>query len=443
MWSLGLMLTLMFLAVPVAIALAVPSLVGVYAITGGSAASNIFATAPYNGVSSWSMSVLPMFIFMGMLLSQSGLAKKIYKSADHWFSWLPGGIGIGTTAAGAGLASVSGSTIGMTFALGRAGIPEMLRAGYDKRVAVGTVIVAGLPGGLIPPSILLIIYAGIASVPVGPQLLAGAIPGILLAVTFGLTLLALGLLAPKLVGRGSDSPHAPGAVSWRDRFASLLQIWGLPVIMVVLFGGLISGVFTPTEAGAAAALVALLLTLLHTRKDQPLSNVAQAAFSAVSSTATIFFLLIGAEMLTSLLAITNLAQMASDAIISLGLSRIGFLFVLVVFYLIMGLFFETISMMLLTIPVLIPTLHLMEIDLIWFGVFVVLLGELAMITPPVGILTYIVHNITQSPEVNLGNNITLKDVFSAVAMFAPVILVFLAVLIFFPQMTEWLPRLMR
>ena len=443
LWCIAMMIVLMFMSVPVAIALAIPSLVGAYGLAGIPATVNILGTAPFHAVSKWSFSVLPMFIFMGMLLANSGMATRIYRATDRWFSWLPGGIGIGTTAAGAGLASVSGSTIGMTYTLGRAGIPEMLRAGYDKRVAVGTVIVSGLPGGLIPPSILLVVYAGIASVPVGPQLMAGAVPGIGVALTFGLFILCLGLFAPKLVGRGKNATgeDAP-TVTWKQRFESLGEIWGFPVIMLVLFGGMFSGAFTPTEAGAAAALTALLLTLLYTRKDKPFSHVAQAAISTVSATAAIFFIMIGAEMLTKLLAITGLAPVMTEFITGLGLSRVGFLLVLVLLYLIMGMFFDTLSMMLLTIPILLPTLSAMDVSPLWFGVFVVLLGELGMITPPVGILSYIVHNIAKNPEVNLGQTITLKDVFTSLLWFLPIAVLFLILMIAVPQMTEWLPDLL-
>ena len=442
LWCVAMMLVLMFLAVPVAAALAVPSIIGVYAISGIPATENILSTAPYIAVSKWSMSVLPMFIFMGMLLTQSGMTSRIYRATDRWFSWLPGGIGIGTTAAGAGLASVSGSTIGMTYALGRAGIPEMLRAGYDRRVAVGTVIVSGLPGNLIPPSILLVVYAGIASVPVGPQLVAGAVPGILVAVSFAAFILALGLFAPSLVGRGQGARGAE-RVTWRQRFVSLREIWGFPLIMVVLFGGMFSGLFTPTEAGAAAAFVALLLTLWYTRKDAPLSKLAHAAFSSVAATAAIFFIMIGAEMLTRLLAITGLAPMITDFITGFGFGRVSFLLVLVVLYLILGMFFDTLSMMLLTIPILLPTLETMQVDPLWFGVFVVLLGELGMITPPVGILSYIVHNMAKNPEVSLGQTITLKDVFTSLVWFLPIAVLFLVAMIAFPQMTEWLPDLLQ
>lgn len=439
-WCIAMMLSLMFLEVPVALSLAIPSLIGVYGIAGIPAAKNILATAPFHAVSQWSYSVLPMFIFMGMLLSHSGMTSKIYQATSAWFGWLPGGIGIGTTFAGAGLASVSGSTIGMTYALGRAGIPEMLRAGYDKRMAVGTVLVAGLPGNLIPPSILLVVYAGIANVAVGPQLIAGAVPGVLIALTFALFTLLIGAFAPRLVGRGRGEDREP--VTWRRRFRALGEVWGFPVIMVVLFGGMLSGLFTPTEAGAAAALTALVLCLFYARGRQPLRLIAQAAFSTVTASAAIFFIMIGAHMLTKLLAMTGLAQHMTDLILGMGLSRVAFLLVVIVLYLILGMFFDTLSMMLLTIPILLPTLEAMQVSPLWFGVFVVLLGELGMITPPVGILSYIVHAIGKEPQVNLGQTISLRDVFTSLVWFLPVAVLFLFIMIAFPQMATWLPGLM-
>lgn len=460
-WCIGMMLVLLFLSVPVAIALSVPSIIGVYAVSGIPATMNILATAPFNAVSDWTMSVLPMFIFMGMLLTQSGLSGKIYRVADHWFSWLPGGIGIGTTFAGAGLSAVTGSTIGMTYALGRAGIPEMLKAGYDRRMAVGTIMVAGMTGNLIPPSILMVIYAGIASVPVGPALMAGALPGILLAVCFAVFIFAIGLIAPRLVGRNcsTDSrspdshtttnakpatdPIAPvrPRITWRDRFTSLTSIWGFAVILIVLFGGMFSGIFTPTEAGAAAALCSLLLCLWEKRGDHPWRKVADSAMATVAATSAIFFIMIGATMLTSLLAITGLAPILTGFITSLGLSTLGFLLVLIVLYIVMGMFFDTMSMMLLTIPILLPTLETMGVSPLWFGVFVVLLGEFAMVTPPVGIIPYIVHSIAKNPEVNLGHAVSLRDIFISLLWFLPVGVVFLILMVAVPGMTEWLPDL--
>src|SRR5699024_9253046 len=207
---------------------------------------------------------------------------------------LPGGIGIGTTFAGAGLSAVTGSTIGMTYALGRAGIPEMLKAGYDRRMAVGTIMVSGMTGNLIPPSILMVIYAGIASVPVGPALMAGALPGILLAVCFAAFIFAIGVFAPRLVGRGRTTtnpsttdtnpttPERP-TTTWRDRFTSLASVWGFAIILIVLFGGMFSGIFTPTGPGAAAAHCGLLLCLWEKRGEQPWRMIAESAMATVAA----------------------------------------------------------------------------------------------------------------------------------------------------------------
>lgn len=438
-WCIALMLLLLFLSVPVAISLAIPSLIGTYAVSGIPASVGMLSTAPFDAASSWTMSVLPMFIFLGMLLSESGIAVKIYDAAGKWFNWLPGGVGISTTVAGAGLASVSGSTIGMTYTLGRAGIPEMLRAGFDKRLAFGTVIMAGLPGGLIPPSVLLVVYAGLASVPVGPQLIAGVVPGILIAALFSVVIFGISVIAPQLAGRDHPKTVENSSVTWGSRFKSLASIWSLLLIIATLFGGMFSGVFTPTEAGAASAFIAVLLTLYYARNDGPFARVQAAAAATVSATASVYFLIIGAEMLMRMLALTGVARKLTEFVSDLGLGRVAFLLVLVVFYLVLGMFFDTLSMLLLTVPILLPTLGFMDINLLWFGIFVVLLGELAMVTPPLGILPYIVLNIAKDPAVNLGQDVKLTDVLISVAWFLPFAVLFLVFLIFVPEVAEWLP----
>lgn len=437
LWTIGLMLSLMFMGVPIGVSMILSSALGIYYVSGSLAVGNVMQTTAFAASSSWSMTVIPLFIFMGLLLTQGGLTQRLYRATELWFGWLPGGLGVGTTAAGAGLASVSGSTIGMTYALGRAGIPEMLRAGYDRRIAVGTVIVAGLPGQLIPPSILLVVYAGIASVPVGPQLMAGVLPGISIAVFYGVALCLVGLLLPKLVGRDKNTKGT--AVTWSSRFRSLAAIWSFPVIMLVLFGGMFSGTFTPSEAAAASAGLALILAVGYTWRERPHVQIASAVMNAVRATAAIFFILIGAHMLTRMLAVTGIAENVATFILDLGLGKFAFLCVLIVLYVLMGMFFDTLAMVLLTVPVLLPTLAAMNVDPLWFGVFVVLLGEIGMITPPVGVLSYVVYNLCKRRDVNLGTQITLSDVFQSLLWFLPLAIVFLLLLILWPDLALWLP----
>src|SRR5699024_8727608 len=246
------------------------------------------------------------------------------------------------------------------------------------------------------------------------------------------------LVVPKLVGRSKDRTSRE-VVTWKDRFQSLFGLWGLPLILLVLFGGLFTGYFTPTEAGAAAAFMAILLTLFYTRKNKPFKQVGNALVTAAKSTAGVFLILIGAELLTRVLAVTGIAGYATDMIMSFGLSRFWFLMALVVLYLFMGMFFDTISMMLLTIPLLIPALAEYDISLVWFGVFVVLMAEIGMITPPVGVLAYIVYNLTKRPAVNQGVKITLNDVFVSILWFLPFAFLFILLMIVWPEIATWLP----
>jgi tripartite ATP-independent transporter DctM subunit len=382
-----------------------------------------------------------MFILMGFLLTQSGLTHRLYRATHLWFSWLPGGLAIGSTAAAAGLSAVTGSTIGTTYALGQASIPEMLKAGYDRRVAVGSVLTGGLSGQLIPPSIILVVYAGVVSVPVGPQLLAGIVPGLAISAMFALVFLAMGIVFPRTMGRGKDVQKVKEDITWRERFTSLLQLWSLLLLMLVLFGGLFTGYFTATEAGAAAAFISLLLTLYYTRNQGPMKQVLNSFVNAARSTAGIFFILIGGEMLTRMLAVTGIAGETTNFILGLDLPRFWFLIALIVLYVFMGMFFDTMSMILLTVPLLLPALESYDISLIWFGIFIVVLGEIGMITPPVGVLAYITYNLTKRKEVNQGVKITLNDVFMSILWFLPFAVLFLIILIFWPEMATWLPSI--
>lgn len=433
--AIAAMLLLLFLRVPVAFALMGPGLLGLYAVR-PRAVFTMLEEQAYHSVSQWTLSVLPMFILMGLLLWKSGLTTQIYIAARQWLSWLPAGLGVSTTAAGAGLAAVSGSTIATTFALSRIGVPEMLRAGYDRRVAVGTIMVSGLPGQLIPPSTFLVVYAGIASVPIGPQLLAGVFPGMLVAMVFGVSLIIMALAVPNLVGRGKGKPVP--SVSWSERWRSLFAIWPLPVLIGIVLGGMYTGFLTATEAGAAGAFGALLLTF-WLKRNEAWGLIREAAAETVNSTGSIFLLIIGAEILSSLLTLSGIADGFTLWVGDAGFDRVQFLMIVMVAYLVLGTFMEPLPIMLLTVPLLIPTLQALDVSLIWFGVFAVFMGELAVLTPPVGILSFIVHGIVQNKEVNLGQRITLNDVLAAVYWIMPIATLFALILIFFPEIATWLP----
>jgi len=442
--TVGLMLVLMFMKVPVFLALAVPGVVGMFAIIGSRAAINLLGDVPYSAVASWPLSVLPMFILMGMLLGSSGITTRIYDAARLWFSWLPGGLAVGTNVAGGALAAVSGSTIGITYALGRVGIPEMLKRQYHPRLAIGSTIAAGLPGQLIPPSTFLIIVAGITGAAVGPQLFAGALPGVLMVLMACATIVVISIAIPSFAGRTAEQKAKLPAetITWRARFASLAGVWPVAVLFVAIFGAMFAGILTATEAGALGAFVAVLLTLYFRRKDQPFRALVDGAAQTVVSVGAIFLVLIGAHVLTKLVAVTGIGTFFSDLVIGLGLDRVGFLLVVTVLYLILGMFMDPLAILLFTIPILQPVFGILDIDILWFGVFAVVMGELAILTPPVGILTFIMHTMVQDKSVNLGQKISLKDVFIAVAMFIPGILLMVVLMILFPDFVTWLPSMM-
>jgi C4-dicarboxylate transporter DctM subunit len=434
-----LMLTMIFLRIPVAVAMIVPALLGMYAMRGERLVESMLTTLPYQQIANWTLSVVPMFILMGLLLWRAGLTESLYAAGRHWLGWLPGGLAVGTNLAGAGLASVSGSSVGTTYALARIGIPEMLKAGYDRRLAIGAVIVAGLPGQLIPPSIMLVIYAGIAEVPIGPQLLAGIGPGLLVALMF--TVMIVIFARRWAVARTDHAEHHPVA-TWRERFASLVKVWPVPLLIAVISVGMFSGVFTATEAGAVAAVFSVVIALIWRRRDKPLRALSDAATGTISSVGAIFFMLIGVEALSRMFTLTGISTGFAELVEGMHLNRITFLLMMTVVYIVLGTFMEPLPMMVLTIPVLMPTLESMDISLLWYGVFAVFMGELAIVTPPVGILAFIIHSITKDPEVNQGQDISMNDVFKAVWWFMPMAVVVTLVLIFFPDIVTFIPDLM-
>lgn len=428
------MLVLMVMKVPLGIAMALPGIVGMMAMTDWRATEGLLSRMPFDQAASWSLSVIPMFILMGLFLYASGLTTKIYEVARQWVGRLPGGLAVGTNVAGAGLASMSGSTLGSIFPLSRAGIPEMIRAGYDRRLAVASVMAAGTLAPLIPPSLLLVIYAGVAQQSVGPQLLAGILPGIVLVVLYAAGIIILGVVKPSVVGGKSEV-----RATWRERITGLRTIVAAPVLVLIVIVGIYTGAFTATEAGAAGALGALLVTLIMRRREKPWRAVWSAGVDTVSTVGSIFFLLIGAAMLSRLLSISGLADGFVETVTEMGLSRVQFLLVMVVVYVILGMFMDSLAMILLTVPILLPLMEPLGISEIWFGVFAVVFMEIAMVTPPVGVLSFVVHGIVQNKEVNAGQKISLGDVFQAVAMFLPLILLLVLIMIALPEVVTWIP----
>jgi len=447
-----LMVALMMLRIPIGIVMVGVGILGLSVLVGPKAIAGTLEEVVFTSFASWSLSVIPMFVLMGVALGKSGLMSNAYDSARKLLGWLPGGLAVSTNFAGAGMAATSGSTIGIVYAVGRVSIPEMLRSGYRPSLAMASTAMAGSLGQVIPPSVLLVIYAGVAQTPVGPQLLAGIVPGVLLALIFALVIIVWATISPKSAPRGKSYP-------WKTRLSSLVHLIPVLIIMVVVLGGIYFGVFTATEAGAFGSIVVLILgvgTVIlrsqRVRKEKtettPVSTgravgtfFSSTLMETVAAVSAIFLLIVGVHVLTRVMALSGLAKWIADAVVSIGLDRVGFLVVLIGIYMILGLFLDTLAMMLLTIPVFMAPLQALDVDLIWFGVFLIILAEIGMVTPPLGVLSFIVHAVGESSTKGMGFKLKLTDVFLGVIPFILGCVALLFAMIFWPEIVTWMPGL--
>ncbi len=437
-----LMLCLLFMNVPIGVAMGAAGALALLLLRGAGVMEGALRTIPFGTAAVWSYTVLPMFIFMALLLWRSGITERIYAAATSWLSWMPGNVAVGTNFAGAGMSAITGSTVATVAALGRIGLPEMLKRNYDPRLAAGSVIIAGTGGQLIPPSIYMVIYAGIASVPVGPQLMAGLVPGLLLAVLYACVISGLVIAMPHLVGKCRGEGFGDSGITWRDRWQSLARVWPLPFLIIIMFGGMFGGFFTATEAGAFGAFGALMLTYIYLKPRKATYAVGQSLKDTVGSTAGIFFLFFGAMIFNRALVVSGVTGVVTDMIGAMGLSALGFLLMLILMYLVLGMILDPLTMMLVTVPLLMPSVEMYGISMVFFGVFVVFLGELAVMTPPVGMMVFILFKLAQQNDVNLGRTITLGQVFIGAAWFLPISIGLLIFMLFVPEITTWLPGLM-
>lgn len=432
-------IVLLLMGIPVGIAMLGAALIGLWALSGSRVVTSTMESIAYDAAESWSYSVIPMFILMGMILWKSGLTASAFESARRWLGWMPGGLAVATNFAGAALAASSGSTIGITYALGRVSIPEMLKSGYHPQLAVGSVAAAGTLGQIIPPSLLLVVYAGAASVPVGHQLLAGVVPGIMLALAFAAMIVCMSAIRPAMAPRVDMS-----AITWRMRMQSLAEVVPIAIVVVIVIGGLFAGIFTATESGVYGMFAALLFGIVHQFRtggswSGVRTMVQESVIGTLLGTASVFLLILGVEVLTRAMALSQVPNTLAQAIVDMGLDRVDLLLILILVYLVLGMFMDTLAMMLLTIPVLLAPLKAVGVDPLWFGVFLVVMAEVGLLTPPLGILTFIVHRIASDPEANLGRHISLPTVFKGVAPFAATAILVLLMLIFFPGIVTWLP----
>jgi C4-dicarboxylate transporter DctM subunit len=420
-------IALVLLRVPIGLALAAVAIVGLYLLVGFDIAMSMLRILPFDFITNWDLSAIPMFLLMGSVAHRAGMTTKLFETARLWFGRLPGGLAVATNFACAGFAAASGSSLATAMAIGRITIPEMMRHRYDPGLATGVVACAGTLGILIPPSIIMVIYGIFVEVSVAQLFIAGVIPGLLTALIYAGQIMLRCALNPKLAPIIDERP------TWRMRFASLAEVWPLPLLIIGVIGGIYSGLATPTEAGALGASLAVLIGVAQ--RKLTLRAFREAAREAIFSTASIFFVAIGAVMLTRFMALSGVPVFLGNAVQTFGIDPLVIVLTTGVVYLILGCFLDPLGMMLLTLPVFLPMFKAANIDLIWFGILLVKYIEIGLITPPVGLNVYGIKVMV--PDV------PLETIFRGAGWFLLSEVVIVALLITFPQITLWLPSLMQ
>ena len=389
----------------------------------------ILSAVPWNAMNSATLVALPLFVLMGEILLRSGVTEGMYNSLSKWLNRLPGGL-LHTNIAASGLfACISGSSAATAATVGGVALPFLKREGYSHPMALGSLAAGGTLGILIPPSIVLIVYGVLSETSIGQLYIAGIVPGILMMVVFMVIIAVVSLIWPQ------TAPRAPGS-TWREKAASIVPLIPIAALIVLVLGTIYLGVATATEAAAFGVTGAVVLAALKRRIDRRM--LVETFLSTASTTSMIMLILIGAFLLQFVVAFIGLPAAMTRWVVDLGLSPLQFVLLMCALYLVLGMFMESLSIVVITVPVILPVLKTMGIDLVWFGIILVILVETALITPPVGMNLFILQGITN--KVRVGPPGKLTDVYIGILPFLGGMLLILALIIAFPGIVFWALR---
>ena len=418
-------LGLIAFGMPVAIAMGIVGVMGYCLLNGWAGTAYILGSSPFESVFPYSLSVIPLFVMMGVFASHAGLSRSLFNAINSFIGHRRGGLAITTVGACAFFGAICGSSLATVATIGRVALPEMKRAGYDDSLSTATVAAGGTLGVLIPPSILLVIYGLLTQSSIGQLFVAALIPGIVGAALYALAIAVRVRLNPNL------APKSP-RTDWHSRIRNLGQIWPVVLLFFTVIGGIYLGWFTPTEAAAVGAVGAFVLALASGKLTRLALRESVAETAAL--TGMIFFILIGAALFNFFLENTGLPQFLIGLIDATGLGPLGVMALILVFYLVLGCFMDSMSMILLTVPLLAPVALQLGYDLIWFGIVVVTVAEIGLITPPVGMNLFVVQAAT--------SGVSSATVIRGIMPFIFADVVRLVLLLLFPVMALWLPGAM-
>lgn len=421
---LGVVLLFVFLALRmyIGVAMALIGFVGVSLIVNVKAGLNILGMVPWSEGSSYTLSVIPLFILMGQFAFISGISRDIYRAVYTWMGHLRGGLAMATIVACSGFAAVCGSSLATGATMGKVAIPEMKKYGYDPRLSTGCVAAGGTLGILIPPSIGFVIYGILTEQSIGKLFMAGILPGALLACLFMLAIYLQCQIYPHMGPKGEAS-------SWKTRFSSLSSTWPMLSLFGLVMGGIYYGIFTPTEAAGIGAFGAFVIALA--KKQLSMETFIESLLSTGTMTAMIFLIIIGANIFSSFLALTGIPMMLADSIATIALPKMVVLIIIIMIFMALGCVMDCFAIMILMVPILFPIIQTMEFDPLWFGVIMVIVLEIGLITPPVGLNVFVIKGA--APD------IPLTTIFQGIWPFLIAAVVCIVTIILFPQIALFLP----
>lgn len=416
------LIVILFSRFPVAFCMALVGILGFGYLVAPAAALNIIAKDFYTVFSSYSLTVVPLFVFMGQILFHAGISRKLYDAAHAWLGHYKGGLAMATVGACASFSAICGSTNATAATMATVALPEMKRYKYGDELATGVVAAGGSLGILIPPSVIFIVYGIMTEQSIGKLFMAGILPGILLSALFILTIYIWVSINPQMAPKVEKQ-------NFKVKIRSLTGLIEVIILFIAVMGGLFLGVFTPTEAGAVGALGGVVIPLV--RRQLSWQGFLEAVYSSTVTTCMIFMIVSGATVFGHFLAVSTIPSVLSAWVVGLPLPPWAIMIVVMFFFFIGGCFMDALGMILLTIPIFFPVAVALDYDPIWFGVVIVLVTELGVITPPVGINVYVVSGIAK--------DVRLEKIFKGAFPFVLTLLTYLVIMLIFPQIALFLP----
>lgn len=414
---------MLFFSVPIGFAMAIAGLAGMAAIIGLWPALSLFGTTVYENMATYSLSIVPLFVLMGSVASRSGLSRELYSAFNAWIGAFRGGLALATIGACGAFAAICGSSVATAATMSQVALPEMRKYNYAESLATGSVAAGGIIGILIPPSVVLVLYGVLTETSIGDLFIAGFIPGILTILGFMLVITIVTAISPDIGPAGEKSTS-------KEKLAALGKTWAILLLFVIVIGGIYFGVFTPTEAAGIGAVGAFVISAL--RRRLTFASASEALMETVQTTAMIFTILIGALTLNNLMVFSGIAGALSDFVGTLAMPAWGVMAVILLIYLVMGCFLDALAMILLTVPIFFPIVTSLGYDPVWFGVIVVMVVELGLITPPIGMNVFVIKGV--APDVNL------SSIYRGVLPFVLMQILLIIAVFVFPLIATWLPQ---